>query len=81
MDAHTQILVLGFIKRRRCQGLHTQIEIYEFLNIVGAIPTAAKIPKMKTLLVFQIKDTKLDSGKSCSGKQLVESRKREREQF
>ena len=35
---------------------------------------------MKTLSIFQIKDTKLDSGKSCLGKQLADRRKREREQ-
>ena len=35
----------------------------------------------ETLLVFQLKDTKLDSGQSCSGKQLADWRKCEREQF
>ena len=35
---------------------------------------------MKTVLVFQIKDTKSDSGQSYLGKQLADRRKREREQ-
>ena len=69
------------LKHSKRQGLHTHTEIYEFLNIAGARLTAVKIPKTKTLLVFQIKDTKSDSGQSCSGKQLADWRKREREQF
>ena len=76
MDAQIGISVLGFIKCSRCQGLHTHnnLQISEHCQCQTDY---CKNVKTKTLPVFQIKDTKLDSGKSCSGKRITHWRKRE----